>query len=58
VLYLERKVGERIVIGDGITVQVQKVRGAVAFIAIDAPKHVRIDRTEVRQAKERVKAKP
>jgi carbon storage regulator CsrA len=41
-LVLSRKVGERIVIGDGITVVVNRVSGNRVAIGIDAPDDVKI----------------
>lgn len=49
---IDRKRGERIVIGDSIIVEIGRVRDSGVTIAIDAPKDVRVDRTEVRAAKE------
>jgi carbon storage regulator len=50
-LVLARKVGERIVIDDKITVMVLEVRGNQIRLGIEAPKEVRIAREElVRQA--------
>lgn len=46
-LVLSRKVGERIVIGDGIAVKVTVVRGKSVRLAIDAPKDVKVLRGEL-----------
>ncbi len=46
-LVLSRKAGESLVIGDGITVTVQSVKGDVVRIAIDAPRQVPILRGEL-----------
>ncbi len=46
-LVLSRKVGEKIVIGDGITVTVQRVAGGRVSLAIEAPRDVRILRGEL-----------
>jgi carbon storage regulator CsrA len=46
-LVLSRKVDERIQIGDNITITVVQVRGNSVRIAIDAPKSVRILRSEL-----------
>lgn len=46
-LVLSRRVGERIVIGDNITVIVRRVARDRVSLAIDAPPHVRIMRTEL-----------
>lgn len=50
-LCLTRKAGQSIVIGDGITVRVLQVNGAIVRIGVEAPKGVPIDREEVRQRK-------
>jgi carbon storage regulator len=49
-LVLSRKVGERIVIGDNITVVVNKVVGNRISLGIEAPAHVRIVRGELKEA--------
>lgn len=46
-LALSRKVGEKIVIGDNITVKVAKIQGNRVTLAFDAPKDVIIKRTEL-----------
>ena len=46
-LALSRKPGERVVIGDGITLTVVEVRGDRVRLAVDAPKQVRIRRAEL-----------
>ena len=46
-LILNRKVGERILIGDSITVSVQRVAGNRVSLAIEAPGDVRIMRFEL-----------
>jgi carbon storage regulator len=46
-LVLWGKINERIVIGDGITVQVQAVEGRRVTLGIDAPKDVTIVRGEL-----------
>lgn len=50
-LCLTRKAGQSIAIGDGITVQVLQVNGAIVRIGVEAPKGMPIDREEVRQRK-------
>ena len=47
-LCLTRRVGERLIVGDDITVTVISVDGQTARIGIAAPKSVRVDRREVR----------
>lgn len=49
-LALTRKIGERIVIGDSITVTVVDVKGDSVRIGIEAPKEVRILRGELLDA--------
>ena len=46
-LVLSRRVGERIVIDDQITVAVLEVRGNQIRLGIDAPKEIPIRREEV-----------
>jgi carbon storage regulator len=47
VLVLSRKVGQVIVIGDGIRVTVTQIKGDKVRIGIDAPPDVAVDRQEV-----------
>ncbi|MDM7830565.1 carbon storage regulator CsrA [Cellulomonas edaphi] len=51
-LVLSRRVGERLVIGDGIVVTVIEVRGDGVRLGIDAPRSVRVHRAEVLDAVE------
>ena len=46
-LVLSRRENESIVIGDRITVKVVKIRGNQVRLAIEAPKEVRVLRTEL-----------
>ena len=46
-LVLSRKIGERIVIGDGIEISIVEVRGGKVRIGVEAPKDVRVHRSEV-----------
>jgi carbon storage regulator len=48
-LVLSRKIGERIQIGDSISVVVLSVRGPNVRLGFAAPPHVRVDREEVHQ---------
>lgn len=50
-LVLSRKKGEKILIGDDIEIMVQKVVNGRAYISIIAPKHIAVDREEIRLAK-------
>jgi carbon storage regulator CsrA len=52
-LVLLRKVGEEIVIGRQVIVRVARVSRNRAFLAIEAPENVRVDRKEIRLAKNR-----
>ncbi|MFV3286167.1 carbon storage regulator [Pseudomonas sp. NY15356] len=52
-LCLTRRIGERIVIGDGITVQVLQVTGGIVRLGVVAPKGVAIDREEIRERKQK-----
>ena len=47
-LVLSRKIGERLVIGDGITVVVNRIAGNRVTLGIEAPSDVRIVRGELR----------
>jgi carbon storage regulator len=47
-LVLGRKQGEKIYIGDNITITVVKSMGQVA-LGIQAPKDIRVDRSEIRE---------
>lgn len=49
-LVLSRRVGEQIVIGDDIVVTVIDVRNDTVRLGIAAPRSVRVNRAEVRQA--------
>ncbi|MDR0663060.1 MAG: carbon storage regulator CsrA [Spirochaetaceae bacterium] len=49
-LILTRKSGEKIIIGESITVSVIEVRGDQARIGVDAPKTVKVYREEVFEA--------
>lgn len=49
-LVLSRKVGERIHVGDNITVEIRRIAGNRVTIALAAPRDVRILRGELEQA--------
>lgn len=49
-LVLSRKIGERIVIGDNITLIVAGIQGDRVRIGVEAPKEVSIHRQEVADA--------
>lgn len=46
-LVLSRKLGESIIIGDGIRVTVVRIAGDKVRIGVEAPPDVRVDREEV-----------
>ena len=46
-LILSRKINEKVMIGDEITVSIIEVRGDQVRIGIDAPKNVKVFRQEV-----------
>jgi carbon storage regulator len=50
-LVLTRRRGERIMIGDDITIEVKEVHGNHVTLAIDAPKTVQVDREEIYERK-------
>lgn len=52
-LILTRRVGESLIIGDDVIVNVLGVKGNQVRIGVDAPKHVSIHREEIY---ERIKA--
>jgi carbon storage regulator len=58
VLILTRKVGESVLIGDGIKVSVLAVKGNQVRVGIDAPKEVSVHREEVRERLEEGKGGP
>lgn len=49
-LVLSRKVGERIMVGDDIVVEVAEVRGNRVRLAVSAPDYVSIARSELLDA--------
>jgi carbon storage regulator len=51
-LILERKRGERIVIGDDVFVSIENVAGNKVRLGISAPRSVAVDREEIRRAKD------
>ena len=52
-LVLSRKAGQSIAIGKEVIVRVVRLSGNRVFLAVEAPKNVRVDRSEIRLAKER-----
>ena len=53
-LVLSRKVGERVVIGDGIVVTVLEVKGRQVRLGFEAPPDVQIWRGELAEFHERI----
>lgn len=49
-LVLSRKVGERIHVGDNITLEIRRIAGNRVTLALEAPRDVRILRGELEQA--------
>lgn len=49
-LVLSRKVGERIHVGDNITLEIRRIAGNRVTLALDAPRNVRILRGELEHA--------
>lgn len=54
-LVLSRKVGEEIVVGDGVRVVIVGISGRVVRIGVDAPKDVRVLRKELWEANQKGK---
>ena len=46
-LILTRKLGEKINIGDDITITLVEIKGAQVKLGIEAPKHIKIHRQEI-----------
>ncbi len=46
-LILSRKVNEKIMIGDDVSISIIEIRGDQVRIGVDAPKHVKVFRREV-----------
>jgi carbon storage regulator len=50
-LVLSRKEGERLIIGDDITLVISRIDGNRVSIGIEAPKHVKVMRSELTDEK-------
>ena len=48
-LILSRRIDEKLIIGENVTVTILAVKGNQVRIGIDAPRDVRVDREEVHQ---------
>ncbi len=48
-LILTRRVGERLIIGDDVTVTILSIKGNQIRVGIDAPREVKVHREEVFQ---------
>ena len=48
-LILTRRIGEKLIIGENVTVTVLGVKGNQVRIGIDAPRDVQVDREEIHQ---------
>ena len=48
-LILSRRAGEKLIIGENVTVTILAVKGNQIRIGIDAPRDVRVDREEIYQ---------
>jgi carbon storage regulator len=55
-LVLSRKIGEKIHVGDDITIEVRRVAGNRVTLAVDAPREIRILRGELKEAAEAFEA--
>jgi len=57
-LVLSRRVNERILIGNNVTITVVRVDGGLVRIGIDAPKEVSVMREELKKSRDPVPVKP
>ncbi|HYO26350.1 MAG TPA: carbon storage regulator [Lacipirellulaceae bacterium] len=57
-LVLSRKIGEKIHVGNDITIEVRRVAGNRVTVAVDAPRDVRILRGELKDAAEAFEEAP
>ncbi len=57
-LVLSRKIGEKIHVGNDITIEVRRVAGNRVTLAVEAPREVRILRGELKEAAEAFEPEP
>jgi carbon storage regulator len=57
-LVLSRKIGEKIHVGNDITIEVRRVAGNRVTLAVEAPRQVRILRGELKEAAEEFEPEP
>ena len=57
-LVLSRKIGEKIHVGNDITIEVRRVAGNRVTLAVEAPRDVRILRGELKEAAEEFESRP
>lgn len=57
-LILSRRIGERLMIGDDVTVLVLGIRGNQVRIGVEAPREVAVDREEIFERKQAGEAPP
>lgn len=55
-LVLSRKQGEKIMIGDSVTLTIVSIRGDKVRVGIEAPKHLAIHREEIYEAIQRTRS--
>jgi carbon storage regulator len=56
-LVISRKLMEKVCIGPDITIQVVSINRGKIRLAIEAPREIEVDRQEIREQKERERAK-
>lgn len=54
-LILSRKIGEKIHIGNDITIEIRRMRGKTVAVAVDAPRLISVMRGELREAANQTK---
>ena len=56
-LVIARRTNEAIYIGDDIKISVTEIKTGQVRLSVDAPKHIEVDREEIRVNKNRERAK-